>query len=177
MLSRRVSKYPDNRLKPLCENFRICAERSGFFNFPDSPIIHDIYHTASYFLSNYYAGRAKLSNKSMKVFSITVTPPLPQHARKERRGSLEIISDILKVCESEASKTSLVYKCNLNFKLISRYLQILTDSGLIYQVQNDGIVLYKCTEKGLDVSSALSHAKEALATPSRVLFEHPTIVA
>ena len=50
---------------------------------------------------------------------------------KERRGRLEIIADILLVARGEAKKTAIVYKANLNFKKVERYLPYLEEKGLI----------------------------------------------
>jgi predicted transcriptional regulator len=48
-----------------------------------------------------------------------------------RRNDLDICADLLKVAKNGAKKTQLVYKANLNFNIIKKYLERLTDNGLI----------------------------------------------
>ncbi|HEU5220860.1 MAG TPA: winged helix-turn-helix domain-containing protein [Candidatus Nitrosotalea sp.] len=53
------------------------------------------------------------------------------------RGWVEIIETILEVCESGALKTHIMYKCNLNSKQISQYLQFLQNHKLIESMADD----------------------------------------
>lgn len=53
------------------------------------------------------------------------------------RGWVEIIETILEVCENGALKTHIMYKCNLNSKQISQYLQFLQNHKLIKNVADD----------------------------------------
>ena len=63
---------------------------------------------------------------------------------KKRRGKLEIITDILSVAVKDAKKTEIVYKANLNFKRVGKYLPYLEEKGLIENMGSE----YKTTEKG-----------------------------
>lgn len=56
-----------------------------------------------------------------------------------RRCKYEIEADILTVAQGGARKTALVYKANLNFKIIKRYLYRLLRTGRIRQ---DGKLFY-----------------------------------
>ncbi len=47
------------------------------------------------------------------------------------RGRLEIIVDLLEICREEAIRTHLVYKANLNFKILRRYLKTLLDKNWV----------------------------------------------
>jgi predicted transcriptional regulator len=80
--------------------------------------------------------------------------------RNQRRSSLDIVEEILSLCQKEQTKTAVVYKCNLNFKLISGYLQTLRDNGLLEEVKHDDRVVYKCTEKGSAVCREMSRVRE-----------------
>jgi len=60
------------------------------------------------------------------------------------RGKLDIIVNLLEVCKEEALKTNLVYKTNLNFKLVGDYLKILMEKEWV--MENGG--KYLITEKG-----------------------------
>ena len=48
-----------------------------------------------------------------------------------RRTSLMVAYDILQVARGGSSKTPLVYRCNLNFKLIKTWLSRLIAKGLL----------------------------------------------
>lgn len=52
--------------------------------------------------------------------------------------------EILKAALEGAKKTHIVYRANLNFDVINRYLVLLQDRGLIVKRDN----LYVTTEKG-----------------------------
>lgn len=49
----------------------------------------------------------------------------------KKRERLEIFTEILEFCKTEARKTNLVYGANLNFELADRYLMQLLDKGFI----------------------------------------------
>ena len=48
-----------------------------------------------------------------------------------RRNDLDICADLLKVAMNGALKTQLVYKANLNFNIVKKYIKRLSDNGLI----------------------------------------------
>ncbi len=48
-----------------------------------------------------------------------------------RRNDLDICADLLKVAMNGAKKTQLVYKANLNFNIVKKYIKRLSDNGLI----------------------------------------------
>ena len=56
-----------------------------------------------------------------------------------RRSKLDIYADILKVARDGAKKTQIVYKANLNFKIIKEYLSILMLKGLVDNSDQDFI--------------------------------------
>ncbi len=61
-----------------------------------------------------------------------------------KRNNLDICADILKISRGGARKTHLVYKANLNFKIVKGYLAHLVDNDLL---ENDGEMFY-LTNKG-----------------------------
>ncbi|HUS78716.1 MAG TPA: winged helix-turn-helix domain-containing protein [Patescibacteria group bacterium] len=61
-----------------------------------------------------------------------------------RRNNLDICADILRVSRSGAKKTHLVYKANLNFKIVKSYLDDLVSREFI---ENRGERFF-ITEKG-----------------------------
>ena len=62
------------------------------------------------------------------------------------RGRIEIIADILLVAETDAKKTQIMYKANLSFKILQKYLAELIGQSLIsYEAKKKCFVL---TDKG-----------------------------
>ena len=61
-----------------------------------------------------------------------------------RRNNLDIEADILDVAQQGTVKTWIVYRANLNFKIVKKYIDGLISRGMIEQ---DG-KLYFTTEKG-----------------------------
>ena len=61
-----------------------------------------------------------------------------------RRDGFEICADLLRVARGGARKTQLVYRANLNFKVVKRYLSVLLRNGLL-EVDPP---FYSSTEKG-----------------------------
>jgi predicted transcriptional regulator len=66
---------------------------------------------------------------------------------KKRRSDIEISADILKVALDGAKKSHIVYRANLNFEVVKRYLRQLSDAGLINfpSLENR---LFQTTSKG-----------------------------
>jgi predicted transcriptional regulator len=62
-----------------------------------------------------------------------------------RRDKIDIIADILKVALSGAKKTHIVYKANLNFTVLKRYVIRLEENGLLMKIDGGH---YMTTEKG-----------------------------
>lgn len=66
-----------------------------------------------------------------------------------RRGEVEIMRDVLEVCLRGASKTRIVYRANLNFTRLNKYLGMLLSLG--YVVEEDvpsRSVVYRTTKAG-----------------------------
>jgi len=69
---------------------------------------------------------------------------------RSRRGWLEVIADILEVANKEGgvNKTRIVYRANLNFHRLERYMETLTERKLIRENSAEGDALFETTEKG-----------------------------
>ena len=61
-----------------------------------------------------------------------------------RRNDLDICADLLKVSRDGALKTHMVYKANLNFSIIKKYIKRLVENGLL-ESENGR---YYTTDKG-----------------------------
>ncbi|MDH5791930.1 MAG: winged helix-turn-helix domain-containing protein [Candidatus Bathyarchaeota archaeon] len=48
-----------------------------------------------------------------------------------RRNDLDICADILRVARRGAKKTHLVYRANLNFSIVKKYIMKLTEGGFL----------------------------------------------
>lgn len=62
-----------------------------------------------------------------------------------RRNNLDICADILQVAQPGAKKTQIVYKANLNFMIVKKYLSNLIEKGFIEKFDD----LYYTTNKGV----------------------------
>ncbi|MFB3890234.1 MAG: winged helix-turn-helix domain-containing protein [Candidatus Bathyarchaeia archaeon] len=64
------------------------------------------------------------------------------------RGRLDILADILDVVSNKAKKTQIMYRANLSYKVLQRYLSELAGASLItFEDENR---CYMLTEKGLE---------------------------
>jgi predicted transcriptional regulator len=70
--------------------------------------------------------------------------------RKNNRGKIQIMGDVLALATSGIRKTHIMYKANLSYEQVHLYLGELIGKRLIEQdVSPDGVV-YRTTEKGRD---------------------------
>ena len=74
---------------------------------------------------------------------------------ERKRGRLEIARDILEVAKTGAKPTELVYKANLNFKVIKKYLPEMELAGLITVEEIHGSRLYTTTGWGHEFMRSL----------------------
>ena len=71
-----------------------------------------------------------------------------EHGRWKRRHRLEVVACILREALDWATKTRLVYRTNLNFKVLSKYLDFLMARGLIEHRRLSRLNFYRTTQKG-----------------------------
>ena len=68
--------------------------------------------------------------------------------RKNNRGKIQIMGDILALATSGIKKTHIMYRANLSYEQVYLYLEELISKRLIVQdLSADGVV-YRTTEKG-----------------------------
>ena len=80
-----------------------------------------------------------------------------------RRGEVEILLDILSISVRGVKITQLMYKANLSYATLQKYLLIMSKRGLITTVCNaDGSVVYYPTEKGKLVLNRLKEVRQVL---------------
>jgi len=74
-----------------------------------------------------------------------------------RRGRFEIIGEILSLAKGGARKTLIVYRANLNFNVVNKYLNLLVQEGLISSGEGSGKL--ETTQKGLLFLEAYKNMK------------------
>jgi len=80
-----------------------------------------------------------------------------------RRGEVQILMDILGVSLDGVKTTHLMYKANLSYHTLRKYLSATLKQGLISKVHNsDGSVTYCTTEKGKLLLNRLKEVMYAL---------------
>jgi predicted transcriptional regulator len=76
--------------------------------------------------------------------------------RRKKRSRYEIIHDVLDQCQTESRKTWVMYKANLSYDLVGKYLDDLMRNGFVDA--KDG--LYYLTEKGRELLEILRAWKQ-----------------
>ena len=65
---------------------------------------------------------------------------------ENNRGKIQIMADIVDLCKAGIRKTHIMYKGNLSYEQINRYLYELLEKELITQNLDDGVLTYRATE-------------------------------
>jgi len=65
-----------------------------------------------------------------------------------RRGRFEIINEVLSLCCTPTQKTHILYKCNLSYEQLKKYLDFLVSNNLLASFERDGKDFYQITENG-----------------------------
>jgi predicted transcriptional regulator len=94
-------------------------------------------------LSSGAAGSSKLNSHQLQ-FALLKREKIRNNLKRQRRGKLDIIAEILLYCEQQKTKTSIMYNTNLNYSQLKSHMDTLTTQGLLAKKQNK----YATTEKG-----------------------------
>ena len=70
--------------------------------------------------------------------------------RPKRRDKLVIMAEIIVIAIKGASKTQIMYKANLSFAQLKRYLALLSHYRLLKKSAYAGREIYKATPKGVE---------------------------
>lgn len=77
----------------------------------------------------------------------------------EYRNNLEIIASILNVCQHKTKKTHLMKQCNMSFKQLTSYLDLLLETNLLL-IENEGhFPQFRVSSKGKDFLKAYDSLK------------------
>jgi predicted transcriptional regulator len=68
--------------------------------------------------------------------------------RKNNRGKIQIMGDVLALATSGIKKTHIMYKANLSYEQVYLYLEELIGKRLVAQDVSANGVVYRTTEKG-----------------------------
>ncbi|MEM2562274.1 MAG: winged helix-turn-helix domain-containing protein [Candidatus Bathyarchaeia archaeon] len=83
---------------------------------------------------------------------------------RRRRGEIQILMDILSLCLRDAKVTQIMYRANLSYSTMRRYLNVALKQGLIVRVRNDdGGFSYRISDKGKVLLDTLREVKHALS--------------
>ncbi len=69
------------------------------------------------------------------------------------RSRMDIIASILREAGGGAKKTRIMYRCNLNFRQLQTYLDLLLNTGLLKTIREDekfSNPMFQTTVKGID---------------------------
>ena len=80
-----------------------------------------------------------------------------------RRSKMETYYDILRAIGAGAEKpTHVLYKANLSWAVMQRYIESLEAQGLIVSIDDDGKRLYHLSNKGYELLNEFLTMKEQL---------------
>ena len=65
-----------------------------------------------------------------------------------KRGRLEIIYEILSLCRRPVRKTRILYRCNLSYDQLQKYLGYLISNGMLGSLEKEQKEFFQVTEKG-----------------------------
>ncbi len=68
-----------------------------------------------------------------------------------KRERIEILREVLELCKTPKGKTQIVYRCNLNFKIVKPYLSECLSKGWIEKIDTK----YQTTTLGKDYLNML----------------------
>jgi len=82
--------------------------------------------------------------------------------RKNNRGKIEIMADVLSLSTAGIKKTHIMYSANLSYEQILHYLNQLLGKGLIAQAVADSALVYRTTEKGREFLACYSRMSDLI---------------
>ena len=87
---------------------------------------------------------------------------MPNPITGGRRSSIEIVREILAVCDSDGvNKTTIMYRSNLSYDQLRRYLSMLSDQDLIFKNDNGQ---FGITPRGQRMLKQVSSVLKALGS-------------
>ena len=97
--------------------------------------------------------------------------------RKNNRGKIEIMADVLSLSTAGIKKTHIMYKANLSYEQILHYLNQLLGKGLIAQHVADGSHVYRTTERGREFLHCYTRMSELITGGQEETQDLPLLTA
>jgi predicted transcriptional regulator len=85
--------------------------------------------------------------------------------RRERRTPFEVIASILDACQYGTRRTRVMYQCNMSFKQLADYLDLLLETNLLLNDNNHQYSLLRVSSKGKDFLKAYNSMKTLMELP------------
>jgi predicted transcriptional regulator len=85
--------------------------------------------------------------------------------RKNNRGKIQIMGDVLALATSGIKKTHIMYKANLSYEQVHLYLSELIGKRLIAQDASQDGMVYRTTDKGREFLLYYTRLAEFLEEP------------
>ncbi|MEO9362556.1 MAG: winged helix-turn-helix domain-containing protein [Nitrososphaera sp.] len=93
--------------------------------------------------------------------------------RKNNRGRIQIMGDVLGLATSGIRKTHIMYRANLSYEQVHQYLSELIERGLLAQHATDEGVVYRTTERGREFIYFYAKLVDFLEIPQQAGLEMP----
>lgn len=81
---------------------------------------------------------------------------------RNRRTSIEIIAEMLRLGQEEVGKTRLMYNVNMSHTQLEKYIGFLVQGGFLRTVMNSNGVKYRVTQKGRQLLKDIDKMAEVL---------------
>jgi predicted transcriptional regulator len=89
--------------------------------------------------------------------------------RKNNRGKIQIMGDVLGLATAGIKKTHIMYKGNLSYEQVHLYLAELIEKRLVMQDASPDGIVYRTTEKGREFLLYYQRLVEFLEEPEIAL--------
>ena len=81
---------------------------------------------------------------------------MDQNVEYTKRDKLDILLGILRIADTTVRKTHILYKANINFYQLTRYLDLLLNLEMLEKV-NEPYKGYRTTQKGRQMLELFNH--------------------
>lgn len=95
--------------------------------------------------------------------------------RKNNRGRIQIMGDVLALATAGIKKTHIMYKANLSYEQVHVYLAELMGRGMLMQGSGDDGTVYRTTEKGREFLHYYNRIIEVLDSPPQARLQTPYV--
>jgi len=111
--------------------------------------------------------RTQIHKLEMNRNSVFILVQVQRKLSFSHRGRIDIMANILREAVGGAKKTHIMYRCNLSFRQLQTYLDLLIDRKLLKKTSEEesgNVSFYETTPKGRAFLEAYSNIKVLLNT-------------